>query len=226
MIESKDNKTFKLLKSLLTSKGIKKEKKCLVSGSKITPELKGESVFYEGMPDILISKALYKELDIHGTKTYLLLKDLPEIKNIDLEESPRGIEVLIPAGDPKNLGALIRTSLAFSASKVILLEESAHPFLPDAIKTSSGAVFKAPLFKGPSISSLKASSFLFTLDGNGRPLASCKEKNLRLLIGEEGGNIPQGLLENSLSINISKEVESLNVNSALSIALYQFNTYC
>ncbi len=220
MIESSDNKTFKMLKSLLSSKGIKKESKCIVSGVKITPELDGESIYYQNEPDILLSKALFKELDIHGTNAPILLKNTFNIPNFIESQEPEGIEVLIPAGDPKNLGALIRTSLAFNASKIILLKEAASPFLPEVIKTSAGAVFKSPLFNGPSLKDLKASSFLYTLDRQGEPLASFKANNLRLLLGEEGGNIPPHLLKNSLSIQISSKVESLNVNSALSIALY------
>lgn len=229
-IESSQNKQFKKWKSLLQSKGIKKEGLCLVFGKNIiseilskSPEAKSVHFDPEIQPDFLLSKELYKELSLFKSDGPFLVCPTPKLPTEDLKSPPKGIEVLLPAGDPRNLGALIRTSLAFGSSKIILLKEAANAFLPESIKASAGAVFSAPLFEGPSINDLSASD-IYTLDKSGQPLkeSGLQKKSLRLLIGEEGG-LPKNLKNSKISIPISDKVESLNVNSCLSIALYELS---
>jgi tRNA G18 (ribose-2'-O)-methylase SpoU len=171
-----------------------------------------------------LPKELFNELTNIKTKDPILLVSTPKLPVEDFKTNPKGIEVLLPAGDPKNLGALIRTCLAFDVKKIVLLEEAANPFLPDSIKASSGNVFKAPLFKGPSIKDLQIEN-VYTLDVEGTPIreAQLSKRPLRLLIGEEGGHLSKELKSKSLSIPISSKVESLNVNSCLSIALYELS---
>lgn len=229
MITSSDNKTFKLLKSLLSSKGLAKSDLCLVSGARIVKELKTDedqtiSFLESDNPDILFSKELFKEIDILGTHRTLLLKRKPNLTSVNSLAPVQDLEVVLPAGDPKNLGALVRTALAFNVSKIYLTQEAANPFLPTAIKASSGAVFKASLFKLESLESLSNDPRTFSLDGKGVPLDSVESGPVRLILGEEGGRLPQELLQNSISIPISSQVESLNVNAALSIALYALGT--
>lgn len=230
-INSSTNPTFKLFKSLMNSKGIKKEGLCLASGQHILNEvthlkLDHKIIHFEESenPDYLLPKELFNELTPIKTKEPIFLLSTPKLTTEDFKEKPTGIEVLIPAGDPKNLGALIRTCLAFDVKKIILLEEAANPFLPDSIKSSSGTVFKAPLCKGPSLKDLSIKE-LYTLDAKGTPIkeANLSETPLRLLIGEEGGGLNDQLKSKSLSIPISSKVESLNVNSCLSIALYELS---
>lgn len=229
IIESAQNPTFKMLKSLTTSKGIKKEKSFLVAGQHLLTEVEAAKLNFKSIhystdlePDYLLSKSLFNEISSLKTTDPIYLLNTPNLPEIDLSSPAEGLEVILPVGDPKNLGALIRTCLAFSVKRIILLQESASPFLPDAVKASSGAILKAPLFKGPSINDLPNSG-IYSLDVKGTPIkdSGLHGKHLRLLLGEEGGHIPKGLAENFLSIPISSDVESLNVNSCLSIALYE-----
>jgi tRNA G18 (ribose-2'-O)-methylase SpoU len=225
-IESKDNKNYKFLKSLLHSKGLKKESQCLVMGEALTKELQKKNPrakkihFDENLnPDYLLSKELFQSLTLIKTNSPILL--LPFEQPVDYKESTYSFEVFLPVGDPKNLGALIRTSVAFGVERITLLEEAAHPFLPECIRASSGAVFRAPLFKGPKLKDLDLEN-LWSLDMNGESLYNWKPKSLngvKLLIGEEGGGLGQNHLKKSISIPISKDIESLNVNSALSCTL-------
>ena len=222
-IASPDNKTFKCFKSLLTSKGLKKKGHALVMGDGLTKELKlkqpkVKSIHYDSdlKPDYLLSKELFQSLFIIKTNSPILIAPFNSPKNY--EHKKRSFDVFLPIGNPKNLGALIRTSVAFKVDRIILLEESAHPFLPDCIRSSSGAVFKAPLFKGPCLKDLEVDS-LWTLDKRGKSLYDWKPdviNSVKLLLGEEGGHLGEKHLDQSISIPISGEIESLNVNSALS----------
>lgn len=227
-ISSKTNPVFKMMKSLMTSKGIKKENLCLVSGQhalketeKLNSDFKTIHFKADKNPDYLLTKELFDELTPLKTSDFIYMVSTPNVPDMDWSATPTGVEVLLPVGDPKNLGALIRTCMAFDVSKIILLAEAANPFLPEVIKTSSGHILDAPLFKGPDLKSLKIKN-IYSLDKYGEPIESSdlKGKPFRLLLGEEGGHLTNDMKSRSLSIKISDSVESLNVNSCLSIALY------
>lgn len=233
-IESSDNKSYKYFKSLLSAKGLKKEEHCLVMGQQLTQEVEKSQPeakvihFDEGLkPDYLLTKDLYKSLLNIKTESKILL--VPFKKPLEYSHSAfdsKELEVFLPVGDPKNLGALVRTSLAFHATKIVLLEEAAHPFLPESIRSSSGTVFKAPLYKGPSLKNLKIDD-LWTLDKGGESLYSWRpdlNKGLKILLGEEGGHLTEAQKKKTLAIPINEHVESLNVNSALSCTLSWINS--
>ncbi len=235
IIESAQNPTFKMLKSLTTSKGIKKECLFLAAGQHLLKEVEASNFSYKVIhfskdlsPDYLLSKELFKELSTLKSQDPIYLLNCPDLPDADLSSPASSLEVVLPVGDPKNLGALIRTCMAFSVKKIILLQEAANPFLPESVKASSGAVLKAPLFNGPSLKELSPSCSpdLYSLDINGTPIKDCglHKKPFRLLIGEEGGRLPKNLSDHFLSIPISSDVESLNVNSCLSIALYELSS--
>lgn len=239
-IQSPQNAKFKTWQSLTSTKGIKKHGKALVAGKNIVSEC--HKLFYDQPLEILftekmglpvnlgpqstaymLDEKLFKELDPLGLHFPLLVVPITEPETTALDHPPQGVQVLLPFGDPKNLGAAIRNCLAFGVTDVILLKEAAHPFHFASIKASSGAVFKVNLTYGPSIHDLKNETTLFSLDGGGKNLFEFVwPQNLRLLIGEEGPGIPLRLREtkNSVSIPISPDIESLNAHQALGIALY------
>jgi len=226
IIESLQNKTYKYFKSLLTPKGLKKEKHCLVMGKTLTEELIKRKHPYKKIhfdesenPDYLLSKKLFEDLSLLKNRTPILLCECIEPKPYSY--SKNSFDVFLPVGDPRNLGALIRTATAFNVDKIVLLTESAHPFLHESIRASSGAVFNAPLFSSGSLKDLDCKN-LCTLDKGGKSLFDWKPKvtdGIKILLGEEGGGLTSLQLKNSISIPISKNVESLNVNSALTSTL-------
>lgn len=170
-----------------------------------------------------LSPELFKELDVVGTHYNLLVLELPVLAEANMDAAPQGLEVILPVGDPSNLGALIRSCEAFAVSQVILTSEAANPFLPKSVKASAGSVLRMKLRKGPSVKTLPPSTL--ALDAKGTPLPDFKwPKDARLLVGEEGPGI-QGLkFEKTLSIP-TQGVESLNAVVAASLALYQHQLY-
>ncbi len=176
------------------------------------------------------SKALYAQLDVLGTKENILVLSQPEIlewKPSSSSLSSAGLTVLLPLGDPGNLGAMLRSCEAFGASSVVLLSEAANPFLPKSVKASAGSVLRLPLFRGPSIQKLDQldGKDLIVLDMKGTALSSFSwPKNPKLLVGEEGPGVPSSVLKNASKIRVETEgVESLNATVATSIALYAFS---
>lgn len=244
-ITSGSNENFKTWKSLLSSKGIKKEKLFILSGEKLVREflknqtfkIHAELITKKLSPLVTslssnsvfeLSSELFNELDELGTHFNLLILELSEIPHWSPEKPFKGIEILCPLGDPSNVGALARSAEAFKAT-FILTEEAAFPFLPKALKASAGSVLRVPLLKGPSLKSLDqiVLKTCVALDLIGTSILEFKwPDNIRLIVGEEGPGI-----QNSLSwpvqykIKIPTEnVESLNAVVATSIALFHYQS--
>ncbi len=239
-VESDQNESFRTLRKLLQSRGIRKEGRALVSGRKVVEETlrdfpdrcigwitPGED---EPPPAVKalrftwfqLPRPLFQELDVFGTGSPLLLIEVLPIPAWDASaELPPGCSLLVPFQDPENVGAVIRSAVAFGVEQVILLAESAHPFHPKALRASGGAVLRARLAEGPSIRDLPADLSLVALSTEGRDIASFSfPERFALLPGVEGPGLPDSLRTRCLAIPIRGGVESLNAASATAIALY------
>jgi RNA methyltransferase, TrmH family len=236
-IESAQNSKYKLFKSLLSAKGIKQEKLFILSGRKLVEEsilqrspllaweiITEEQAPLSDLPDekiIQLPKGLFKELDALGTYCNLLVIKLPEFHQGDLNQKPYNAELILPLSDPGNLGAMIRSAVAFGVKKIWLTKEAAHPFLPKAIKASSGACFLAEFYLAPSIQDIE--SPCIALEANGETIKNFQwPTNFRLLVGEEGKGVPSQIPITPISIDMEPGVESLNATVAMSIALHQW----
>lgn len=229
LITSHKNEQFKLLKSLLTSKGIKKNNLCLVMGKKHS--LPKSKIELEVLPKdwnrppetknhIYLTKTLFNKLDIIGTHQPILAVKTPTLPRWDEKNKIDGKEVLIPLKDPTNLGSVIRSCVAFGVDKIILLEGSANPFLPKVIKTSNYAVFNKNIFLGPKADQLKKFIALNSNEGKDIRFFKWPSKG-RLVIGEERGLIINNLAQvQHVNIPMAKGFDSLNSAVAASIALH------
>ncbi|MBY0316794.1 MAG: RNA methyltransferase [Bdellovibrionales bacterium] len=242
-IESPSNSIYKQLLELSTSRGMQEHGQCLVSGEKIIEEHLSEASFkdmfwvftsqehslfekFELPQAIILPPELFKKLDVVGTRAPLLCRPLPQLETWSAESSYSGLQLLCALGDPNNLGALLRSALAFNVSSVVLLKECCHPFHPKVIKSSAGACFHIPLMTGPSINELPSNmGETLALDMTGSPLEKYSfPKNFRILLGEEGLGIPKNIPLKKLSIPMNDKVESLNATVAASLVFYAHNT--
>lgn len=257
-ILSSSNPTFRSLLSLLGAKGIKDQGQYLLFGERVVREalaggpkartvasallaVDGAQVgdFVRALPEgatvIRLSKPLFDELDVFGTRAPILVCETPAIPEWRAE-APRGLELLLALSDPANLGACLRSAGAFGASKAILLKECASPYLPRATRAASGLTLATPLERGPSIRALAplleqrrgpaGLASLIALDMKGAPLPRLKwpRPGARLLLGEEGQGVPDGLIATRAAIPMAPGAESLNAAAALSVALYAWQT--
>jgi len=239
-IESGQNETFKDLKRVLTAKGIKKLQMALVSGHKQvneilrdfpsaaiawiscadadppTPDVPSHVMWYQ------LARFLFETVDLFGTNHPLLLIMTAGIERWDPRRGlPSGTSVFVPFQDPENVGAVIRSAVAFGVDRIILLEESANPYHPKALRASGGAVLHASLMEGPSIRDLPRDLPIFALSVEGRDIASVDfPETFGLLPGLEGPGLPWDWKGVSLSVPICRKVESLNAATATAIALY------
>ncbi|MFN7729408.1 MAG: TrmH family RNA methyltransferase [Bdellovibrio sp.] len=236
-ISSSVNPQVRVWKSLSTSKGIRKEGLFILSGEKLIREFSRSrrvdvvaEIINQDLEPItqaptcfMLTKELFNDVDELGTHFNLLVCKAPEMEPWDSHSSAAGLEVFCPLGDPKNLGALLRSAEAFGASKVVLLEEAAHPFLPAAIKASAGSSLNVKLQRGPALRSLEGEFYALELEGTPLPLLKWPA-HVRILVGEEGPGL-KALGPNAKIRQISiptRGVESLNATVAASITMFHY----
>tara|TARA_R110000824_G_scaffold118960_18_gene272481 strand:- start:3199 stop:4005 length:807 start_codon:yes stop_codon:yes gene_type:complete len=173
-----------------------------------------------------VSRSLFDKLDISGTNFPLLVGSVPEMPMADLTLPPQGLELVVALGDPNNLGALMRSAAAFSAKKIILMPDAAHPFHPKALRAGANAQLVLELAKAPSWDALnEAQGPIVALDGAGEDMSQFKwPRDLRVVLGEEGPGIPAALKVDRLAIPTTGAIESLNATVAASLALYAYYT--
>lgn len=240
-ITSDQNESFKRWKFLDQSKGIKKQGQFFLMGEKLIKEfLKNPNLPIlaeilgpdhrsvlsspQNVPSYQLAKDLFNQLDVVGTHFNLLLLEANEFSK-EAWTAPQGLELILPLGDPSNLGAALRSACAFGVKKVILTEEAAHPYHPKAIKASAGAALKVDFSKtGRLAEVLSQNPKIVVLEKGGQPLTKFPwPKDLYLAAGEEGPGLPA---HDCVRVSIATEnVESLNAAIAVSLACFAFKHY-
>ncbi len=242
-ITSKENPRFTRWQRLLDARGIRKSQQFLLFGEKVVREiLQGQSVhcleliYPPSWPNLLHAPAtvshyrlegpLFNILDVFGTRAPVLVCKTPVIPQWDQGEAPGGLELMCPLGDPRNVGALLRTAQAFGVQKVIVLKEAASPFHPQSTRAASGAVLNVALAQGPSIKDLQVHTMVSTivaLDASGKDMTEFQwPQHVRILIGEEGQGLPEMTFPKKVAIPMMKGMPSLNAVVAGSIAMYAY----
>lgn len=193
----------------------------------ITEAIKSNSVaeLYTSNPNkegILISEQLMKELN----ETVTAFDQLALVKKTRKTIESDKILVLEDVQDPDNVGALLRSALAFGFNKVILSNKSADIYNDKTIRSSQGALFHLDIERTDVISALKdlknKDYKVITTMLNGSSEFP-KANKIALVMGNEGSGISSEvelLSDFKLTIKTSG-VESLNVLVAGSILMYE-----
>jgi TrmH family RNA methyltransferase len=130
--------------------------------------------------------------------------------------------------DPGNVGAIVRSALAFGASSVALGPGCADPYGPKAVRASMGAIFAMPLARAVTLDQLPGRTLALAAHG-GEPLAGAPAAPTptTILLGAERNGLPAELLaqcDEVCHIPIAPTSESLNVAMAATVALYELTT--
>ncbi|MFZ0927838.1 MAG: 16S rRNA (guanine(527)-N(7))-methyltransferase RsmG [Syntrophobacteraceae bacterium] len=240
IIESENNETFRNLKKLLAPRGIRKQLQAFVFGQKQVSEMlvrfpeKCVAWISRGdrtpPPDdsprrmmwYQLAPPLYETLDLFGTSYPIVLVKIEEIpKWTPSDGLSEGCTLFVPFQDPENVGAVIRSAVAFGAAAIIMLAEAANPYHPKSVRASGGAVFRANLLEGPSIQDLSEDLPVVPLSKEGKGISDFKfPAKFGLLPGIEGPGLPDRFRKAGVSIPVSREVESLNAVVATAVALF------
>jgi 23S rRNA (guanosine2251-2'-O)-methyltransferase len=137
--------------------------------------------------------------------------------------------------DPRNLGAIIRSTAAFGGQGVIVPQRRSAGVTSAAWKTSAGAAARVPVAIAANLTTMlkefkKQGVFVLGLDGDGDvqlPALELADRPVVIVVGSEGKGLSRLVTETCdqiVSIPISTAAESLNAGIAASVALYQVST--
>ncbi|WP_417561912.1 23S rRNA (guanosine(2251)-2'-O)-methyltransferase RlmB [Microbacterium sp.] len=137
--------------------------------------------------------------------------------------------------DPRNLGAIIRSTAAFGGQGVIVPQRRSAGVTSAAWKTSAGAAARVPVALASNLTATlkefkKQGVFVLGLDGDGDvslPALELADRPVVVVCGSEGKGLSRLVTETCdqiVSIPISQATESLNAGIATSVALYQIAT--
>ncbi|WP_138159183.1 TrmH family RNA methyltransferase [Peptoniphilus catoniae] len=251
LIESKDNKIFKFLKSLKIKKYRDKESLFFAEGTKVIKE----SLAYVNPTYIAISESFNEEGLMEKIskvcKNIFVFKEnlfnslaetessqgiVAYYKHLDkksLSEIKKGRYLYLDElQDPGNVGGLIRSALAFNIDGVILSKNSVELYNPKLIRTTMASIFKINIYTSLDVKELE------DLKKNGFTIVTTSVKdadisynykfseNMVLVLGNEARGVSQyieDLSDEKIYIPMSMELDSLNVNVAGSILLYEMN---
>jgi len=137
--------------------------------------------------------------------------------------------------DPRNLGAIIRSTAAFGGQGLIIPQRRSAGVNSAAWKTSAGAAARIPVAMASNLTTTlkefkKQGVFVLGLDGGGDvslPALELADRPVVIVVGSEGKGLSRLVIETCdqiVSIPISSATESLNAGIAASVALYQVAT--
>ena len=210
-ISNSESKRFSKIKSLANSSSIVTE---LVETKRIN-QIIGHSKHQGFVAEI-------------ANPSFLIEKDIsPKLKNLTSSR----VLILDSIQDPRNLGACLRSALAFEFDAVIINKDGSSPINEYVFKTSVGAILNLNIFYvtnlSRSINTLKDIGFwVLGLDGNGEGSIFSEKFSSKtaVVLGSEGSGIRKLVKENCdhlIKIPISKKVESLNISVAAGIIMYE-----
>ncbi len=136
--------------------------------------------------------------------------------------------------DPQNVGAIMRTALAFGFKDIIISDKTADIYSPKVLRSSMTASIKLNVYKVKDfeklVKDLHKNSFT--------TIAACLEgaKDLEeieiqaidktaLFIGNEGNGLSNKILDNAklkVKIQMEKDIESLNAAVSAAILMWEF----
>lgn len=176
----------------------------------------------------LLKENLFEQ--IASTETPQPIMAVCEMKTMSMVNQNR-LLLLDRVQDPGNLGTLLRSAVAFGFDGVILGDGCVDLYNEKVIRSTQGAIFKLPILN----QNLEEAITVLTEQGvqiygtslqNGRPLGEIKEASkMAFILGNEGSGVSQELLsatDGNIFIEMSENIESLNVSIAGSIIMYRF----
>ena len=243
-IRRSDNPVFKHLKKLAKSRSYRHEhQECLVFGEKAIQEAlasklhvkdlwvttKNRGLLQEQCPKVLVAN-LFNELSDSPQIRVIGQFHLPKFEK-EVQSQWEKIFFLADLQDPNNVGAIIRSARAFGIDAVCVSKKCVDIFHPRVWRSSLGALAHVSILVETDDLwvQLKSHGFhVIALDASAEhPLNQMKASKVMALFGQEGQGIAAEYLarcDQTLSIPIQAEADSVNVAAAAAIVAYQLQS--
>ncbi len=254
-IESRQNKTIKWLNKLYDNKSLKESGKCFVCQTfKVVSTLieknnkpktffvtekfyhenknflrKYDEVTYVLAPSVYESVSAYKN-DDGIIAIFDMKKNEFDIKN-HTENKKSNYLALCNIQNPSNLGAIIRSAVAFNISAIFLVGNNVDLYHHEVIKASAGYFNSIPSIAYNTLEYFmsvmkqnKITTIATVLNKSSINILDYKKENSAcFLIGNEGSGLPPSIIKScdkNVHIGLLNGVESLNVAIASSIIAF------
>ncbi|MDX9855539.1 MAG: RNA methyltransferase [Parcubacteria group bacterium] len=151
----------------------------------------------------------------------------PKSNRLNFEEN---ILYLNGIKDPGNVGAILRSALAFGLRNIVVDEFCADPYNPKSVQASKDAILKTNIVldkSGEALREIKGKMKIFSTDvkrGESVSEVSKKEKFFCLVLGSESHGVDEEIKKLSdgfVNIKSDSAIESLNVAVSAGIILYE-----
>lgn len=240
-IDSKENKKYKLWKSLKEKKYRDIENMFLIEGDHLVEEayktkklkelilLNGSTQNYVGVETYYVSEGMMKELtSFKSIPNIIGICEKQNLKNTN----PNKIILLDNVQDPGNVGTILRSGVAFDFDTIIIGTNTCDVYNPKVVSASQGAIFKMDIIENNTIEEIKKLKTknikIYGTDvNNGINTKTLDNKNnICIIVGNEGNGLDDDVLslcDERLNILTSTNTESLNVGVAASIIMYQLS---
>jgi 23S rRNA (guanosine2251-2'-O)-methyltransferase len=158
------------------------------------------------------------------------------LKEFVIENKKKNINLIAleEVTDPRNIGSIIRSAVAFNLDGLIVKERSFPSKSKLLYKSASGGAEHLKIFKvanlNTSLKFLKTKDFWissFDVSGEKNFITHNWEGKNVLVFGSEGMGLKKNSLKNSdftFKIEINKTIESLNVSNSVSVVAHYINT--
>ncbi len=230
-ISSVNNEKVKYWASLKLKKNRDKDKCFLVEGNHLIKEAKEKGLVIstisisDNNADFLVTKEIMKKISDQKS----ISDNAAIVRYIPEQEIKGNVLILDDIQDPGNLGTLIRSSIAFGFSNIIMSEGSVDLYNPKVIRATEGMIFNINAIRTNIIEyipKLKEMGYKIlvsdVVDGNDIKNESCN--NIALVLGNEGKGVHsdiKNLCDEVINIKMDNACESLNVGVAGSILMYE-----
>lgn len=245
-ITSVNNELVKQVVKLQQKKYRDEEKKFLLEGFKPIEEafssgLEIENVFvlkekaskYSFLKEkvIITNEAVLKKISTTDTPPDAVAIAKQKKYNLNDIKSAQKIVLLENIKDTGNLGTILRTTKAFSQDAVILYGDTVDVYNPKCVRSAVGNLWKIPVVQVKDLSVLKSNfseyERIATLPKS-KDSVYLKEFKTKtpyiVMFGSEADGLSKELIDFStkkLTIEIDKEVESLNLSVSVAVVLYE-----
>lgn len=153
-----------------------------------------------------------------------------EFKKFSAELDPKKSHiVLVNPSNMGNLGTIIRASAAFEIGGIAIIKPAADIFDPKTIRSTMGAIFSMPFKYYNSYEEYqnenKNHAYPFMLKATKFLPEVSFETPCALVFGNEATGLPDTFLDIGTPVKIpqSSKVDSLNLDNAVSIGLYEWS---
>lgn len=158
---------------------------------------------------------------------------LDEVIDLASTQDKCHILILDQVTDPQNIGAIIRSCVAFNTLALIMQDKNSPAETGSMVKASAGTIEHLPICRVTNLSraieQLKEAGFwVIGMDGYADTTVDKMNKSGKtaIIMGSEGKGMRR-LIEEScdstIKLPMNESVESLNVSTAAAIVLYEIN---